>query len=201
MVERGGPHPQVIHGRGKLGDKHDGRGPKFVDKAVAVGLGRTYGSVCPKGPTETTRQRATSAASDPRQDQPGRIAVRTPVRVRTVRDMARGYVGRLRSPQRPPVVPWGRSGRRFLRALSCARPPADRTPRTSRLLAGRTSAPWSQARAIRSSRMYGRSTSGTTTDPSGCWLVSRIAATVRGRARPEPLSVWRSSGFAPASGR
>ncbi len=48
---------------------------------------------------------------------------------------------------------------------------------------------------------YGRNTSGTVTVPSGRWYVSRIAATIRGRARPDPLRVWTSSGFAPASGR
>ena len=48
---------------------------------------------------------------------------------------------------------------------------------------------------------YGRSTSGTVTEPSGRWYVSRIAATIRASASPEPLSVWTSSGLAPASGR
>ena len=48
---------------------------------------------------------------------------------------------------------------------------------------------------------YGRRTSGTVTEPSGRWYVSRIAATIRASARPEPLSVWTSSGLAPGSGR
>ena len=48
---------------------------------------------------------------------------------------------------------------------------------------------------------YGRSTSGTVIEPSGRWYVSRIAATMRASARPEPLSVCTSSGLAPASGR
>ena len=56
-------------------------------------------------------------------------------------------------------------------------------------------------RAIRSMPMYGRRGAGTSTEPSGRWYVSRIAATIRARASPEPLSVWTSSGFAPGSGR
>jgi len=43
--------------------------------------------------------------------------------------------------------------------------------------------------------------SGTVTDPSGRWYVSRIAATVRARARPDPFSVWTNSALAPGSGR
>ena len=59
-----------------------------------------------------------------------------------------------------------------------------------------------QARPMRSRPpRYGRSGSGTTTDPSGCWWVSSSAAIVRGSARPDPLRVWTSSGFAPARGR
>lgn len=49
--------------------------------------------------------------------------------------------------------------------------------------------------------MYGRSTSGTTTVPSACWLFSRMAMTMRGSARPEPLSVCTNSGFSPSAGR
>ena len=59
----------------------------------------------------------------------------------------------------------------------------------------------SQSLAIASRPRYGRSTSGTSTEPSGRWYVSSSAATTRARARPEPLSVWTSSGFAPGSGR
>jgi uncharacterized Zn-binding protein involved in type VI secretion len=58
-----------------------------------------------------------------------------------------------------------------------------------------------QERVIRSRPMYGRRTSGTVTDPSGRWYVSSRAATTRARARPDPLSVCTSSGFAPGSGR
>ena len=46
-----------------------------------------------------------------------------------------------------------------------------------------------------------RSTSGTTTEPSASWWTSRIAATVRASASPDPLSVWTTSGLAPGSGR
>ena len=42
--------------------------------------------------------------------------------------------------------------------------------------------------------MYGRSASGTTTLPSGCWYCSRMAIITRGSARPDPLSVCTYSG-------
>ena len=48
---------------------------------------------------------------------------------------------------------------------------------------------------------YGRSGSGTTTEPSGCWWVSISAAIVRGNARADPFSVCTSSGLAVGSGR
>ncbi len=49
--------------------------------------------------------------------------------------------------------------------------------------------------------MYGTSTSGTRTVPSACWKFSRMAATVRPTARPDPFSVCANSGLAPAAGR
>ena len=42
-------------------------------------------------------------------------------------------------------------------------------------------------------RMYGRSASGMTTEPSGWRWVSRIAAHTRGTAIAEPFSVWAIS--------
>ena len=57
------------------------------------------------------------------------------------------------------------------------------------------------AASMESRSMYRRRTSGTSTDPSGRWYVSRMAATTRASASPDPLSVWTSSGFAPGSGR
>jgi hypothetical protein len=57
------------------------------------------------------------------------------------------------------------------------------------------------AAVIMSRPIYGRRTSGTSTEPSGRWYVSSSAATVRANASPDPLSVCTSSGFAPASGR
>ena len=62
-------------------------------------------------------------------------------------------------------------------------------------------APPPQAGAIVSRPRYERRTSGTAIVPSARWYVSRIAATTRARASPDPLSVWTSSGFAPGSGR
>ncbi len=50
------------------------------------------------------------------------------------------------------------------------------------------------ARSIRSiPRMYGRSTSGTVTDPSGLRYVSMIAAHTRGTASAEPFNVCTNS--------
>ena len=42
--------------------------------------------------------------------------------------------------------------------------------------------------------MRSRRTGGRSIEPSSRWWVSMIAATTRGSARPEPLSVWTSSG-------
>jgi len=53
----------------------------------------------------------------------------------------------------------------------------------------------------RSIPRYGTSAAGTVTEPSGCCRVSSSAAMVRGSATPDALSVWASSGFAPAAGR
>ncbi len=53
----------------------------------------------------------------------------------------------------------------------------------------------------RSEPIVSRRGGGTTTEPSGRWYVSRMAATTRARARPEPLSVCTSSGRAPGPGR
>ncbi len=41
--------------------------------------------------------------------------------------------------------------------------------------------------------MKGRRTSGTTTDPSSCWLFSRIATIMRGTAHAVALSVWANA--------
>ena len=50
------------------------------------------------------------------------------------------------------------------------------------------------SRTIRSRPpMYGRSAAGITTDPSACWLFSRIATRVRPTANPDPFSVCTKS--------
>ncbi len=46
--------------------------------------------------------------------------------------------------------------------------------------------------------MYGRSASGTCTDPSACWYCSRMATTVRPMATPLPFSVWARRGLPPS---
>ena len=108
--------------------------------------------------------------------------------------------------------------RRFSRPLpSTTRPPLRGAARVARPRCGvgvrdgaattwRRCARWcgagdGQAGAMRSVPIAGRSTSGTSTEPSGRWYVSRMPAKTRARARPEPLRVWTSSGFAPGAGR
>lgn len=41
--------------------------------------------------------------------------------------------------------------------------------------------------------MYGLKTSGTTTDPSSCWLFSRMATIKRGTAAAVALRVWQNA--------
>ena len=41
--------------------------------------------------------------------------------------------------------------------------------------------------------MYGRSASGTVTEPSAFWQFSSTATSVRPTASPDPFSVWTSS--------
>ena len=109
--------------------------------------------------------------------------------IRTHEAFARRFSRPLPSTTRPPLRG----------PASVARPPREaRVPRRD-LGAGTAAGP--QVRAMTSVRMYGRRTSGTTTEPSGCWYVSRRPANTRANARPEPLSVWTSSGLAPGSGR
>ena len=57
-----------------------------------------------------------------------------------------------------------------------------------------------QVRSTSASRA-GTSAAGTRTEPSGCWLFSRIAASVRPTARPEPFSVCTKRGFPFSSAR
>jgi hypothetical protein len=52
----------------------------------------------------------------------------------------------------------------------------------------------------RSPRMYGQSTSGTFTEPSGCRFVSTNAAHTRGTASADPFKVWTKA-VPPPDGR
>ena len=110
---RAGASPQTVHIGGKLGDKVDGSGGKFVDKAVVAAWRWRLHFVLPEG-AGANRQNRTGERSSGRSREPGSRVARP----------ANEVLGR--HPETPDLFgaegrSTGRSSHQFLRALSCAR--------------------------------------------------------------------------------